>query len=75
MDHEDEAERPGRASKTLKRRTILRRTNPGVVITDPELLASLRLSPEAIAKIERMERASMRPLPRILIGSSSGPAA
>jgi hypothetical protein len=75
MDRDDKAERPHRASRSLKRRTILRRTNPGVVITDPELLASLRLSPEAIAKIERMERASMRPLPRIVIGSSSRPAA
>jgi hypothetical protein len=34
----------------------VRRASPGVIIKDPKLLASLRLSPEARAEIERMER-------------------
>jgi len=39
-----------------------------VVVTDPDLLASLRLSPEAVARIERLERAQRRPGPRIVLG-------
>lgn len=41
---------------------------PGrVIITDPAMLASLRPSPEAIARIERLERSTMGPHPRILL--------
>jgi len=39
-----------------------------VVVTDPDLLESLRLSPEAVARIERLERAQRRPGPRIVLG-------
>ena len=39
-----------------------------VVITDPDLIASLRPSPECIAEIERIEAAQRRPRPRMLIG-------
>lgn len=34
----------------------VRKASPGVIIRDPKLLAALRLSPEARAEIERMER-------------------
>ena len=39
-----------------------------VIVTDPDLLASLRLSPEAVARIERLEHAQRRPGPRIVLG-------
>lgn len=57
------------ARKTFQKRQSVQGAHPGVIITDPKLLASLRLSPEALAEIERLDRATMRPLKRILIGS------
>jgi hypothetical protein len=53
----------------MERRTIPKTGDvPGrVVITDPDLLASLRLSPEARERIERLERAQMAPRPRIVL--------
>lgn len=38
------------------KKTLGRSTPPGVIITDPVLLGSLRLSPEAKARIEELER-------------------
>ena len=39
-----------------------------VIVTDPDLLASLRLSPEATARIERLEQAQRRPRPGVVLG-------
>jgi hypothetical protein len=55
----------------MARRSLPRRPQ-GKVVTDPALLASLRPSAEAIAAIERMEAAALRPRPRILVGEADG---
>jgi hypothetical protein len=47
------------------------RTKGSVVITDPVLLASLRLSPEAEERIERLEAVTRRGPSGILLGWTS----
>lgn len=48
---------------TTRRLKTDRHVQGRVIITDPKIIASLRPSPEAMARIERLERSVNRPRP------------